>query len=78
MGLDGLAPAQVAIARLSFGIATLVTISASTRTPLPRGWSQWKHVLVIAVLCVVPFILCSWAEQHLSSGLASIHNATTP
>ena len=28
--------------------------------------------------CVVPFLLFAWAEQHVSSGLASIFNATTP
>src|SRR5262249_34404417 len=29
-------------------------------------------------LNVVPFLLFSWAELHVSSGLASIYNATTP
>jgi drug/metabolite transporter (DMT)-like permease len=28
--------------------------------------------------CVVPFLLFSWAQQHVTSGLASIYNATTP
>ncbi|WP_308465678.1 DMT family transporter [Rathayibacter soli] len=30
------------------------------------------------LLCVVPFLLFAWAEQYVSSGLASIYNATTP
>ena len=29
-------------------------------------------------MCVVPFLLFSWAETRISSGLASIYNATTP
>ena len=34
---------------------------------------------VLAVtFCVVPFLLFSWAQQHVTSGLASIYNATTP
>jgi drug/metabolite transporter (DMT)-like permease len=28
--------------------------------------------------CVIPFLLFSWAQQHVSSGVASIFNATTP
>jgi MFS family permease len=37
------------------------------------------HMTVLAVtFCVVPFLLFSWAEQHVSSGLGSIYNATTP
>lgn len=34
--------------------------------------------MVSVLLCVVPFLLFSWAEQYISSGLASIFNATTP
>ena len=34
-------------------------------------------VLAIS-FCVVPFLLFSWAQQHVTSGLASIYNATTP
>jgi drug/metabolite transporter (DMT)-like permease len=34
--------------------------------------------VVSVLLCVVPFSLFAWAEQHISSGLASIYNATTP
>jgi len=34
---------------------------------------------VLAVtFCVLPFLLFSWAQQHVTSGLASIYNATTP
>ena len=37
------------------------------------------HLTVVAVLlCVVPFLLFSWAGQHIPSGLSSIYNATTP
>ena len=34
--------------------------------------------IVGLLLTVVPFLLFAWAEQHISSGLASIYNATTP
>jgi drug/metabolite transporter (DMT)-like permease len=35
-------------------------------------------VVVALLLCVLPFLLFSWAETRISSGLASIYNATTP
>src|SRR3712207_7515504 len=45
----------------------------------PRDPVLWGHLAAVSVLlCVVPFLLFSWAEQYISSGLASIFNATTP
>ncbi|MFF2974698.1 EamA family transporter [Streptomyces albidoflavus] len=39
----------------------------------------WLRLSVASVLlCVVPFLLFSWAEQHLDSGMESILNVTTP
>lgn len=79
VGLEGLSPGQVVLARLVGGAVTLLAMCAVTRRPLPRQLSTWGHLLVVAVLlCVAPFLLFSWAEQHISSGLASIYNATTP
>jgi drug/metabolite transporter (DMT)-like permease len=79
VGLTGLAPGQVAWARLVFGAVTLSAIVLARRRPLPRDLAVWGHLAVVAVLmCVVPFLLFSWAEQHISSGLASIFNATSP
>lgn len=79
VGLEGLSPGQVVLARMVFGSLTLIAICAITRSPLPRRRPVWGHLLIVAVLlCVAPFLLFSWAEQHISSGLASIYNATTP
>lgn len=79
IGLEGLTPGQVVWGRLVFGAAALVVISAVTRTPLPGDPRLWGHLLVVALLlCVVPFSLFAWAEQHVSSGVASVLNATTP
>lgn len=79
IGLEGLTPEQVVWGRLVIGAAALLAISAATRTPLPRDPRLWGHLLVVALLlCVVPFSLFAWAEQHVSSGIASVLNATTP
>lgn len=79
IGLEGLAPGQVVWGRLVLGALALLVMTAITRTPLPRDPRLWGHLLVVALLlCVLPFSLFAWAEQHVSSGVASILNATTP
>ncbi|MGC9417281.1 DMT family transporter [Streptomyces albidoflavus] len=44
--------------------------------PDPGVW-LWLSV-ASGLLCVVPFLLFSWAEQHHDSGMESILNVTTP
>jgi drug/metabolite transporter (DMT)-like permease len=79
IGLEGLSPAQVVWARLVLGAGALLLACAVARVPLPRDVRLWGHLLVVALLlCVLPFSLFAWAEQHVSSGVASILNATTP
>ncbi|WP_374969294.1 DMT family transporter [Terrabacter sp. BE26] len=79
IGLEGLSPGQVVLGRLVAGAATLAVLCLVTRRTLPSAPVVWAHLTVVAVLlCVAPFLLFAWAEQHISSGLASIYNATTP
>lgn len=79
VGLEGLSPGQVVLARLVSGAAVLLAMCAVTRQSLPRQRAVWGHLLVVGLLlCVVPFLLFAWAEQHISSSLASVYNATTP
>ncbi|MEU0120857.1 DMT family transporter [Streptomyces albidoflavus] len=79
IGLEGLTPAQVVWGRLVLGAVALCVVMAVTRGRVPRDPGVWLRLSVVSVLlCVVPFLLFSWAEQHLDSGTASILNATTP
>ncbi len=79
VALMGMTPAQVAGGRLLFGALALAAVVAIRRERLPRTARVWAHLCVLSVtFCVVPFLLFAWAEQHVSSGLASIFNATTP
>lgn len=79
VALTGISPAQVAWSRLILGGLTLGLFVALRRDPLPRRVRIWLHMTVLAIsFCVVPFLLFSWAQQHVTSGLASIYNATTP
>ncbi|MGL5864816.1 MAG: DMT family transporter [Dermatophilaceae bacterium] len=79
VALGGLSPFQVTFGRLLIGAVTLAAICAWSRRALPRDPRVWAHLLVVALLlCALPFTLFAWAEQHISSALASIYNATTP
>lgn len=79
VALTGMTPAQVAGGRLLFGALALAAVVAIRRERMPRSLRVWAHLCVLSVsFCVVPFLLFAWAEQHVSSGLASIFNATTP
>lgn len=85
VALDGVTFGQVAWSRLVLGGLTLGVIVLLSRPRiaggpvLPREPIVWLHFVVIAVTgCVVPHLLFAWAEQYVSSSLASIYNAVTP
>lgn len=79
VALTGISPLQVVWGRLVLGALTLGVFVLVRRELLPRNPRIWLHMTVLAVsFCVVPYLLFSWAEQHVTSGLGSIYNATTP
>ena len=85
IALDGVTFGQVAWTRLVLGGLTLGLIVLATRPRvnggpvLPKEPVVWLHFLVIAITgCVIPHLLFAWAEQYVSSSLASIYNAVTP
>ena len=79
IGVEALAPMQVAFGRMAFGALTVLAIAVARRERLPRGAHIWGHLVVTATLAnTVPFTLFAYAEQHVTSALASIGNATVP
>ena len=79
VGVSELHPLYVTLLRAAFGTATLLVILLITRTRLPRGLRVWGHLaLVGAINIAVPFTLFGYGEQHISSVLAGLWNATTP
>lgn len=79
VALEGLSPSQVVLGRVVVGALTLGLVVWVGKVPLPRGLVVWGHLLILgSFLCVVPFTLFAAAETMISSGLASIYNATTP
>jgi drug/metabolite transporter (DMT)-like permease len=79
VALEGTSFGQVAWSRLVLGGLALGVVMLVTRSPLPRSPKVWAHFVVVAISgSVLPYLLFAWAEQYVSSGLASIYNAVTP
>lgn len=79
--LDGLNPFFVVAVRLMLGAVGIAIIILFTRSQWrPTKWQGgWLPFLVIGLLnAAVPYVLLVWAESHISTGLSSILNATTP
>jgi drug/metabolite transporter (DMT)-like permease len=75
--LDALDPLEVALARVAFGAATLLLVLAIRREPLPRGRTVWRDLFIVALFYnSIPFSLFAFGEQHASSIVAAIGNAT--
>lgn len=79
LGLEVLAPVQVAFVRLALGATVLSIISILTGARLPRSPSTWRHMFVVGMLLnSIPSTLFAFGETHISSVLAGIINAGTP
>jgi drug/metabolite transporter (DMT)-like permease len=79
LGERSFAPLQVSFGRTLIGAVTLVVVSSWRRQRLPGSWKTWGHLLIAGLLLnALPFSLFAYGEQHVSSVLAGIWNATTP
>src|SRR5439155_7841996 len=46
---------------------------------LPARWRTWADFLVLGVVGLIfPYLLITWSEQAIPSGMVAILNATTP
>lgn len=78
VGVQDFPPVWVAGLRISFGAAFLLSFLRVTGRSLPPR-RFWGALLVAGFFSnAFPWILLPWAEIRITSGLASILNATTP
>lgn len=76
---EALAPVQVALGRMVFGLVAVGVILLVRRERLPSRVRTWGHLAVAAALLnAAPFTLFAYGETHVSSVLAGIFNAATP
>ena len=73
-------PAPTLVAgRLLLGAAILWILVRLSGRRMPRSRSLWGAYAVMGILSgAVPWTLISWGEQYISSGLASLLQATMP
>jgi drug/metabolite transporter (DMT)-like permease len=69
----------VAFIRCAVGAITLLIISRIRKIDLPTDRKVWQKLWVVALLLnVIPGVLFAFAQQYVTSVLASIINAGTP
>ena len=79
LGIRGLSPVEVTLARLVLGSAVLFIVVAIQRGSLPRAPMVWMHIAVAALFGnAAPYLLFAVGEQHVASATAGMLNATTP
>ncbi|HET7489858.1 MAG TPA: EamA family transporter [Acidimicrobiales bacterium] len=78
VALGGMTPATVAFARIALGMAVMVGVLRARGARLPRDRTSWRHFAVMGLAySAFPFTLLAWGEQHITSALAAVVNATT-
>ena len=79
VAVEGMTPTTVAATRMGLGLVVLATVLRLRRLRLPTGRVWWRHYTVVALIgSALPFTLLAWGEQHVSSALTSVLNASTP
>ncbi len=72
-------PLTIVLARVAIAALVLNLYLAAIGQPLPASGAAWRAFAIMGLLNnVIPFSLIVWGQSHISSGLASILNATTP
>lgn len=79
LGLQDLPPFTFAGIRFVIASVMLLSLIAVRRSPLPRERRDWELIAATGVLAfTVNYGLLFWGEQHVSSGLAALLQATIP
>lgn len=69
----------IVLARVGIAAAVLVPVHLILQGPLPRDAKTWIACGGMSLMNnVIPFTAISWGQHHITSGLASVINATTP
>lgn len=77
--LRDIGPLTLAAGRVSSAALALLALARLTGCHLPAKASDWGALAVMGVLNnALPFALIMWGQTSITSGLASILNATTP
>ena len=75
----GLPPLTIVLGRVGIAALALIPVARVSGLSLPSRPADWLPYVAIGLgNNIVPFFLIAWGETQISSGLASILNATMP
>lgn len=79
VALRGLPPFLVVFGRVFVGSLGLLALCLATKQDVKPHLCRWRELLFLGTInTALPFSLIVWGQQYISSGLASVINATTP
>ncbi|MEM9094879.1 MAG: DMT family transporter [Pseudomonadota bacterium] len=79
VAVQDLPPLTIAASRLLVGAIVLVPLAYAFGDGLPRDRAVWGSAVGAALAAnAIPFVLLSWAQNHVSSGLAGVFMASLP
>lgn len=79
IGVQEVGPATLVAYRLLFGAIGLGMVCLLFRPAFPTERRVWLAMALLGFTnTTLPFVLISWGEQHIDSGLAAVLNATVP
>lgn len=77
IGVSELKIAEVVFIRTFIGAIGLSAVILLRRVPVPTDWPTLRSLIIIGIGNVVaPFLLITWSETSITSGLASVLQAT--
>ena len=72
-------PFILVVFRTLFAALTILAFTAISSDQNARSWSWWWRFIFVGFFNVaLPFVLISWSEEYVSSGMASLMNCTMP
>ena len=78
IAVQEIGPFTLVTFRVLFALLGILMVVAYRRPVLPRRGKWWIFLLLGIFNVAVPFVLISWAETRIPSGVASILNSTIP
>ena len=79
VALDELRPFTVVFMRVALAAVVLWGVIGVAKPKVSHSWSLWGSFFAMGMLNnLIPFSLIFWGQTQITSGLASILNATTP
>jgi drug/metabolite transporter (DMT)-like permease len=79
IGIRDLTPLALVSLRLTIGALVIMAISLARRQPMRLPPGAFPLLVLLATInTTIPFLLISWGEVSVPSGLASVLNSTVP